>query len=254
MKIDFNFKQSYGIQDLIEIMGLLRSENGCPWDKEQTHASIKSNVIEEAYEVVDAIEQNSIPALREELGDLLLQVVFHSEIESENGSFNFSDVCDEICKKLIIRHPHIFGEVSADTSEQVLNNWEKIKNQTKGVATATETLKNVPKFLPALMRANKIQSRAIKAGVKPDGTAEIFNALQNQLLKLNNSEDAQDKQAIAQEFKQLLFKTVALGRALGLNSEELLAEFCDEFIADFEQQEKLTQVQGKNLFAFSVLN
>lgn len=129
--MSFEKKPNYKFEDLIEIMKLLRAPNGCPWDKEQTHESIRQNFIEETYEVIEAIDTKDKELLKEELGDVLLQVVFHSEMESEIGSFNIDDVCDGICKKLIIRHPHIFADVTADTTEEVLNNWDKIKMQTK---------------------------------------------------------------------------------------------------------------------------
>ena len=130
--VDFQFKEHYDINDLLGIMSVLRSDNGCPWDREQSHDSIRNNFIEEVYEVADAIDNDDKSALCEELGDVLLQVVFHSQIEKEAGGFNFDDVADGICKKLILRHPHIFGEVKADTAEKVLDNWDRIKMEEKG--------------------------------------------------------------------------------------------------------------------------
>ena len=141
--MSFEKKPNYKFEDLIEIMKLLRAPNGCPWDKEQTHESIRQNFIEETYEVIEAIDTKDKDLLKEELGDVLLQVVFHSEMESEIGSFNIDDVCDGICKKLIIRHPHIFADVTADTTEEVLNNWDKIKMQTKSQKTQSEAMDSV---------------------------------------------------------------------------------------------------------------
>ena len=129
--IDFKQKENYDIYDLIKIMKHLRSEDGCPWDREQSHESIRSNVIEEAYEVADAIDSGSREMLVEELGDLLLQVVFHARMDEEAGGFNFDDVCDGICKKLVYRHPHVFGDVNAETSDQVLKNWDALKKTEK---------------------------------------------------------------------------------------------------------------------------
>ena len=139
------------MQDLLQIMEILRSENGCPWDREQTHESIRGNFIEETYEAVEAIDKKDPVLLREELGDVLLQVVFHARMEEEVNSFNFGDVVNDICEKLIIRHPHIFGDVKVCGTEEVLNNWEAIKNQVKGTKTQTERLEAVPRVYPALM-------------------------------------------------------------------------------------------------------
>ena len=150
-------KQHYTADDLAAIIAILRDpDNGCPWDKVQTHESIRPDLIEETYEVIEAIDQNDPEMLREELGDLLLQVVFHSRIETEQGHFTLDDVCTDICNKLIIRHPHVFSTVQADTTEEVLKNWDTIKEETKHQTTRTQTLEAVAKTLPALMRAQKV--------------------------------------------------------------------------------------------------
>ena len=150
--VEYQQKEFYRIGDLVDIVRLLRGEGGCPWDREQTHKSIKSDLIEETCEVIEAIDLEDKALLREELGDVLLQVVFHCRIEEETESFNFDDVCDEICKKLIFRHPHVFGDVTANTTDQVLKNWDAIKMETKGQEKYTDTLTSVAKSLPALMR------------------------------------------------------------------------------------------------------
>ena len=162
--MDFSKKQNYKMDDLVEIMRLLRSKDGCPWDREQTHLSIRKNLIEEAYEVCDALDQQNTALLCEELGDLLLQVIFHSRIAQEAGTFNLDDVADGICKKLIVRHPHIFADVLVSGSDEVLDNWDEIKKREKGQHSATETLRAVPMVFPALMRSQKVQKRAAKAG------------------------------------------------------------------------------------------
>ena len=166
--VEFEFKSKYGIDDLLEIMRILRAPGGCPWDIVQTHESIKSSFIEETYEVVEAINKGSADMLREELGDVLLQVVFHARIEEEAGSFSFDDICDGICKKLIVRHPHVFGDVNADTPDEVLNNWDAIKRRTKHQNTFKEAMESVPREFPALMRSVKLQHKAAKAGVGPE--------------------------------------------------------------------------------------
>ena len=153
--MEFSLRDRYTVDDLVALMELLRSEDGCPWDREQTHSSIRKNVIEEAYEVADAIDKNDQASLCEELGDLLLQVVFQSQMSREEGAFTFDDVADGICKKLVLRHPHIFGNVNAGGSQEVLNIWEEVKKKEKGQKTATETLRAVPSSFPALMRSQK---------------------------------------------------------------------------------------------------
>ncbi|MDL2219697.1 MazG family protein, partial [Ruminococcaceae bacterium OttesenSCG-928-O06] len=154
----------YTMDDLLEIVRILRAPGGCPWDAEQTHASIRQNLLEEAYEVADAIDRQSTEDLCEELGDLLLQVALHVQMEQEAGGFSFNDVCDAICRKLIYRHPHVFGQVQQLATGQVLDNWEKLKNAEKGRDTAASRLDSVPQSLPAAMYAEKVQKRAAAYG------------------------------------------------------------------------------------------
>ena len=161
---DFPRKECYTIDDLRKIVSILRGEGGCPWDREQTHQSMRRDLIEETYEAVEAIDLCDTVLLREELGDVLLQVVFHSRIEEEKGGFDLDDVITDICKKLIIRHPHVFADTEVHSSGEVLANWEAIKNKTKGTGSYTETLTLVPKVYPALVRAQKVTKRASAAG------------------------------------------------------------------------------------------
>ena len=163
--IDFNPKDRYNMEDLTEIMALLRSPEGCPWDREQTHDSIRRNFIEEVYEAADAIDRRDDANLREELGDVLLQVVFHARIAQEGGRFDLSDVIDEVCKKLVRRHPHIFGGTAANTSEEALKNWDQIKKEEKGQKTAFQSLEQIPISLPALAYADKMQSSQRRLGL-----------------------------------------------------------------------------------------
>jgi len=175
---DFTIKSNYNIDDLIKMLALLRSPNGCPWDGEQTHASIRQNVIEEAYEVAEAIDRASPAMLQEELGDLLMQVVFHSQISLESGGFCFDDVADGAVKKLVARHPHIFGDVEASNSEQVLSNWERIKSEEKHHLTLHDSLAGIAKSLPALMRSQKICKKLAKADAHlPEPTNELISEL-----------------------------------------------------------------------------
>lgn len=155
--MDFTIKERYQFEDLLKIMEILRSENGCMWDRAQDHHSIRRNFIEETYEVCEAIDNEDVDLLREELGDVLLQVVFHTRIEEEKGTFNIDDVADGICKKLIYRHPHIFGSVDVASTEEILNNWDALKKVEKGQKSTTDTLNSVARSLPALIRAEKVQ-------------------------------------------------------------------------------------------------
>lgn len=158
-------KQQFTFSDLYDIMLILRAPDGCPWDREQTHRSIRQNMIEEAYEACDAIDHEDRDGLCEELGDLLMQVIFHAQIAKDNDEFNLDDVINEVCRKLIVRHPHVFGETVVSNSGEVLSNWETIKNQTKGMETLRDTLEGVALALPALMRAQKLSSRTKKKGL-----------------------------------------------------------------------------------------
>ena len=162
--MNFKFKEKYDFDDLVEIVRCLRMPDGCPWDKVQTHKSIRQDFIEETYEVIEAIDNEDTALLREELGDVLLQVVFHTQIEREKQTFDIHDVANDICQKLIIRHPHVFGTVQADTTEKVLDNWDKIKMQTKSQSRLSESMDSIARSLPSLMRASKIQKKAAKIG------------------------------------------------------------------------------------------
>ena len=183
---DFQFKQKYNVEDLVEIMRILRSENGCPWDREQTHESIRKNFIEETYEVIEAINKADSHLLCEELGDVLMQVVFHAQMEAEKQVFDFSDVADGVCKKLIERHPHVFGDVEVQSADDVLVNWDKIKSAKKQRKTTADKMQSVPRELPALMRADKIQSQAAKVGFDwdtPDGALQKIPEETTELLQ-----------------------------------------------------------------------
>ena len=237
--IDFKQKENYDIYDLIRIMEHLRSEDGCPWDREQSHESIRSNVIEEAYEVADAIDSGSQEMLVEELGDLLLQVVFHARMDEEAGGFNFNDVCDGICKKLVYRHPHVFGDVNADTSDEVLKNWDALKKTEKKQESFTDTLNSVPKAFPALMRSQKVQKRAARAGFDFDNKSDVYDKVAEEMVELSDADALADNKKVFEEYGDLLFSVVNLARFLNIDAEEALAASTDKFIARFEKVEKL---------------
>ena len=243
-------KKSYNIDDLLSIMRLLRREGGCPWDWEQTHESIRGNVIEEAYEVAEAIDHNSKEELCEELGDLLLQVVFHTVIETENNNFRLDDVITDICKKLIIRHPHVFGSVEADNVETVLKNWDTIKKETKGQETYSDTLKSVPKNFPALMRAQKLSKRAARAGIEYDNAHDI-SALENAVKALESSADS-DKAVVAKQLGEIMFTCASLARKLDLDAEEVLTDTNNNYIEKFEKTENAVRQNGQDMTALSI--
>ncbi len=244
MKVDFSLKKSYDIVDLIEIMKVLRSPEGCPWDREQTHATIRKNLIEESYEVAEAIDSDDMTLLREELGDLLLQVVFHSQMEAERGEFNFSDVCDGICKKLILRHPHIFGDVVADTSGEVLKNWDEIKKKEKGHTTAAQTLRSVPAVLPALMRAQKVQGRAAKTGFDYLDVKGALGDLHSEIGELLKAIEEQSSERQAEELGDVLFSVVNVSRFIKAEPEEALTGSTQRFIDRFTEVERIAAQCG----------
>ncbi len=238
----FNFKERYNIDDLLEIMALLRSENGCPWDKVQTHESIRTDLIEETYEVCEGIDNNSPEMLREELGDLLLQIVFHSQIEREAGTFTFDDVCNDICQKLVYRHPHVFGEVKVNGSDDVLKNWDMLKKESKKQETYTETLESVPRNFPALLRGEKIWKRISRAGVPADNAADTLAAVKESLDKIDlNADDSSG------QIGKTLFLMCNLGRNLGADCEKALTYSTNKAIIDFGTLEKETAEKGKTL-------
>lgn len=245
---DLLSKDRFNIDDLVNVVIVLRSENGCPWDKVQTHKSIKKDFLEEVYEVMEAIDCESPEMMREELGDVLLQVVFHTVIEQENGNFVLEDVITELCQKLIIRHPHVFGNVNADTVDKVLTNWDAIKKETKGQETYTDTLKSVPKNFPALMRAQKLGKRAARAGIdfqrdSEDGEAEILGAIRSMLRQVET--DIVDGNEPSANVGNLLFLCANLARRCGCDAEEVLADSCNDFIDRFEELESKNEYISK---------
>ncbi len=248
----FEFKENYNIDDLLEIMRILRSPGGCPWDMEQTHASIRKDFIEEVYEAVEAIDLDDTGLLREELGDVLLQVAFHCQIETEKENFNFDDICDELCKKLIVRHPHVFGEVTVSDAGEVLKNWDSIKKQTKGQETYTDTLESVAKSLPSLMRAQKLGKRAMRAGMDFKSAEDAFECIKQETAEFEEAIKSGDSQQIEEEFGDLLFSCVNTARHLDIDAEEALTKACEKFIKRFRETEKLVTLSGAEMTALSI--
>jgi len=245
-------KTKYTFEDLIEIMKMLRSENGCPWDREQTHESLKKYLIEEAYEVLEAIDSGEKHKMCEELGDLLLQVVFHSQIALENGSFCMDDVIDGICKKLIMRHSHVFGNDNANTADDVMTFWEANKKKEKNYKTQTDVLKSVPANLPALMRSYKVQQKASDAGFDWDDIKDAILKLYEEIAELQNVYKSKDMEIITDEVGDVLFSVVNVCRFLKVQPEIALSKTTEKFIKRFEFIENEALKCGKNLEEMSL--
>ena len=237
-------KGQYRFDDLVTIMELLRGEGGCPWDREQTHQSIRENLIEETYEVIEAIDTENPALLREELGDVLLQVVFHARMSEEAGEFTIDDVADEICRKLIHRHPHIFSDVNAETTEQVLKNWEAIKSDEKSRKTVTDKLRSIPPMLPALMRATKVGKKASCFDF-PE-ISDVMDKLSEEFVEVSEAIEEGDKAHISEEIGDLLLTVTSLCRKLDISAEEALRGATDKFIHRFSLVEKRLSDDGKS--------
>lgn len=234
--IDFQRKERYNMDDLRKIMEILRAPDGCPWDRVQTHQSIRRNMLEEAYEVAEAIDEQNPEHMQEELGDVLLQVVFHSSMAKDEGWFDFDDVINGISQKLVFRHPHLFGDVQAEDPEGALNAWEASKRKEKGQKTATDTLNSVARSLPALMRAEKIQSKAGKAGFDWKDIAPALDKLEEEIKELRQA--VEENSNVEEELGDVLFAAVKVGRFAGKDSELALHAACEKFIHRFARVEE----------------
>lgn len=234
-------------KDLLDIMEKLRSEDGCPWDREQTHESLKRYLLEESYEVVEAIDEKDEDKIIEELGDVLLQVVFHANIGKEEGYFNINDVINAISKKMIERHPHVFGDVTADTSEEVLVNWDKLKKKEKGYESYTDEMDKVAKSLPALMRAEKIQSKAKKVGFDWDDVEEAMNKVLEEFYEVRDVYKGENKAKILEEIGDLIFACVNVARFLEVDPELALNNTTNKFIRRFSYIESSAKKKGLDI-------
>ena len=248
--VDFTQKAQYTVEDLRRIVALLRAPGGCPWDGAQTHESIRRNFIEEAYEVAEAIDEQSPAHLKEELGDVLLQVVFHASLEEDAGRFDLDDVADGICKKLIFRHPHVFGEVSVSGTGEVLSNWEELKRKEKGQATNTDALEAVARSLPALWRAEKVQKKAKKAGFDWPDVSGALDKLSEELEELKTA--VAEGTNVEEELGDLLFSAVNVSRFVKVDTEEALNRATDKFIGRFRKVEEEAARQGRALEGMSL--
>jgi tetrapyrrole methylase family protein/MazG family protein len=234
------------IDRLVDVMRILRGPGGCPWDHKQTLLTLKEHLVEESHEVLDAIDSGDRAKLREELGDLLLQVVFQSQLCREEGAFTFDDVATVITEKLIRRHPHVFGDVQVDDADEVLKNWEAIKRAEKGEAPRA-TLSGVPKSLPALHKAHLVQKRVARVGFDWDDIQGAIDKLEEELGEVREAIAAADDDAIGEELGDLLFAAVNVCRFSGKNPEELLHTAIAKFTRRFEHVEEAAHTEGKSL-------
>ena len=250
--VDFIQKDCYNIQDLIEIIRVLRAPGGCPWDAKQTHESIKKNLIEETYEVIEAINKDDKALLCEELGDLMMQIVLHSQMETEAGVFDFNTVADGVCKKLVERHPHVFGEVTVNSVEDVLTNWDAIKKKTKGQKTTADSMFSVPRELPALMRATKLQKKAADIGFDWPDVSGALDKLEEEIAELRAAIANNDKANVNEELGDILFSAVNVSRFVKVDAEESLTAASDKFLARFTQVEKLANERNIDMMNSSL--
>lgn len=248
--INFVRKNRYDYNDALEIIRLLRSEDGCPWDKVQTHKSIRRGLLEEAYEAAEAIDLDDPALMQEELGDVLMQVLFHADIEKDAGRFTMDDVCDGMVKKLLFRHPHVFGTAHEDSPESVLVSWDKLKRQEKGQATVTDTLNSVARSLPGLWRAEKIQNKAAKAGFDWPDAGGALDKLDEEVTELRRAVESGGN--IAEELGDVLFAAVKTARFAGVDPEEAIAATCEKFIRRFRAVEEGAAQQGRTLDQLSL--
>ena len=248
--INFVRKPQYGYEDLLEIIRLLRSEDGCPWDKAQTHQSIRRGLLEEAYEAAEAIDNDDPVLLREELGDVLMQVVFHADIESDAGRFTIDDVCDGVVKKLLFRHPHVFGSECEDSPESVLVSWDKLKRQEKGQKTVADSMDSVARSLPGLWRAEKIQSKAASAGFEWPDVQGALDKLEEEVAELRRAvEEGGD---VPEELGDVLFAAVKVGRFCACDPEDAVNGTCEKFIRRFRAVENGAAAQGREVSQLSL--
>ena len=242
-------KETYDFQDLCDIMEILRSDHGCPWDREQTHQSVRNNFIEETYEFIEGLDNQDAVLMCEELGDVLMQVVFHAQMAKEESSFTIQDVCTGVCKKLILRHPHIFADTKVKNSAEVLQNWDAIKAVEKNQTSTAEKMDHVSKALPALIRAEKLQGKAAKANFE---FGSVNGALEKVTEETKEVEQAlsggkEDKGALKEEIGDLLFSVVNVARMLHINAEEALYFANDKFYRRFSKMEQSILQDGKEI-------
>lgn len=243
--VDFPRKDKYNMDDFRHIIAVLRHPGGCPWDMVQDHQSIRRNFIEEVYEACEGIDTGNTDLLREELGDVMMQVLFHASIEEDAGRFDIDDVADQAVKKLIFRHPHVFGTRDVSGTEEVLVNWEELKRQEKHQFSHTDTLNAVARTLPALWRAEKVQKKAAKAGFTWQEVGPVFAKIEEETAELRKA--AADGSNVEEELGDLLFAAVNAARFLGIDPEDALNRATDKFITRFQRVEDAANSGGTDI-------
>ena len=243
--INFVRKPQYGYEDLLEIIRQLRSEDGCPWDKAQTHQSIRRGLLEEAYEAAEAIDNDDPALLKEELGDVLMQVVFHADIESDAGRFTIDDVCDGVVKKLLFRHPHVFGSECEDSPESAPVSWDKLKRQEKGQKTVADSMDSVARSLPGLWRAEKLQNKAASAGFEWPDVQGALDKLEEEVAELRRA--VEEDGDVPEELGDVLFAAVKVGRFCACDPEDAVNGTCEKFIRRFRAVENGAAAQGREV-------
>ncbi len=243
--VQFPEKPVYGMDDLVALLRILRAPGGCPWDREQTHASNRRNFLEEAYEAAEAFDRDDPAMMCEELGDMLMQVLFNSHIEEDAGRFTTDDVTDHVVRKLIYRHPHVFGDVRAENSEEVLVNWEQLKRAEKGQKSASDAMDAVARSLPALWRADKLQSKAEKAGFRFRDADGSLQKLEEEVRELR--EAVEQGGNVEEELGDVLFAAVNAGRCRGVDPENALSAACEKFIRRFRAVEASAAARGESM-------
>ena len=243
--LPFEQKTTYGYEDLLTVLRRLRAPDGCPWDREQTHESLKKDLREECYELMDAIDEDNDEHIIEECGDVLMNVLFHPIIGEEQGRYDDRDVTTDVVQKLIYRHPHVFGTVHVSSSEEVLKNWDALKEKEKGQQTVTSTLESVPRSFPAMLRCQKVQKKARKVGFDFDTAEDAFYKIGEETEELRAAMET--GQEVEKEMGDLFFAAMNVCRLLGLEGEETLHQATDKFIRRFEKMEKNVELVGKKL-------
>ena len=243
--VPFEKLDRFGIRDLEYVLDRLRAPDGCPWDKEQTHQSIRNDFLEESYEVADALDRNDLDALCEELGDVLMHIVFHASIGKQYSEFTFRDIVTEIVRKMVYRHPHVFGPTVVRTSDEVLANWDRLKKSEKHYTGLSDEMRRIPKCFPGLLRSRKIQSKAAKIGFdfeSPEAALEKVKEEADELLEAMKNGEGKEE-----EFGDLLFSVVNVGRLLHLEPEEMMQRSSDKFVERISRMEALAREQGTEL-------
>ncbi len=232
---------------LVALMARLRSPDGCPWDRKQTPESLKPFLVEECYEVIDALDEDSPDKVKEELGDLLFQIIFHARIAEERGQFTINDVISSNIEKMTRRHPHVFGDARLSTDKEVLANWEEIKKREKGYETRKSVLEGVPKHLPSLLRAHSLQERAARVGFDWSRIDEALPKLDEEIAEFKESLNSKDAAGIEEELGDIFFMLVNISRFLGVNPEDALRKTISKFIQRFRHIEEYAADAGRSL-------